>query len=639
MKSYIPLLLAIMLLSCSEQPKEAVEKTPVKKYSIETLLNNKSIYMASYSHDESKILVGNNSTGIYNANMIDLETGEISPLTESTEESVWASSLFPNDDRLIYTADNGGNELDHVFLRNEDGSIEDLTPFEGAKCYFGGWTKDKTGFFFGSNQRDNRYMDMYVMNIERFESEMIYENTEGYDFAGISDDMKFVALTKVVNSNDNDLFLMNRETEERIQINTNQSGNSPSGFSNDSKSMYYLTDDENEFSYLMKYDLETGEKEKVMEEPWDIAYSYFSENEKYQVVGINNDGRTQVKLFDVASGAQMEFPDLEGADVSSVSISKSENQMIISAGSSNSPTNLFHYSLETNELKQLTSTLNPEIDQDDLVAAEVARYKSFDDLDIPAIYYKPKDASVNNKVPALVWVHGGPGGQSRANYSPLIQYLVNHGYAVLAVNNRGSSGYGKTFFNMDNQNHGEADLRDCIEGKNYLASLPYIDTDKIGIIGGSYGGFMTMRAMTHTPDEFKVGVNLFGVTNWLRTMKNIPPWWESFREALYLEMGDPNTEDSVRLYEISPVFHGDQVTNPVMVLQGATDPRVLQVESDEMVEAIRANGVTVEYVLFDDEGHGFVKKENQIEGYSKILNFLDQYLKGESSGEDQPTES
>jgi len=225
-------------------------------------------------------------------------------------------------------------------------------------------------------------------------------------------------------------------------------------------------------------------------------------------------------------------------------------------------------------------------------------------------------------------VHGGPGGQTMTYYNPIIQYLANHGYAVLGVNNRGSSGYGKTFFKMDDRNHGDKDLKDCIWGKKWLQGLDYIDTAKIGIIGGSYGGFMTMAAMTSAPGEFKVGVNLFGVTNWLRTLKSIPPYWASFRDALYTEMGDPFTADSVRLYNISPLFHGQNVKNPVMVLQGANDPRVLQVESDEMVEAIKANGVPVEYVIFPDEGHGFVKKENEIKGYSQILTFLDKYLKG-----------
>ena len=182
---------------------------------------------------------------------------------------------------------------------------------------------------------------------------------------------------------------------------------------------------------------------------------------------------------------------------------------------------------------------------------------------------------------------------------------------------------------MDDQRHGEEDLKDCIAGKDWLAQQAYIDSTEIGILGGSYGGYMVMRAMTHTPDEFAVGVNIFGVTNWIRTLRSIPPWWESFKEALYQEMGDPNTADSVRLYNISPLFHADQVENPVMVLQGAQDPRVLQVESDEMVAGIKEKDIPVEYVLFADEGHGFVKKENQQEAYSKILAFLDTYLKKE----------
>ena len=266
-----------------------------------------------------------------------------------------------------------------------------------------------------------------------------------------------------------------------------------------------------------------------------------------------------------------------------------------------------------------------------MVKAEVIRYKSFDGLDIPAIYYTPHQASEANPVPALVWVHGGPGGQSRQNFSSFIQYLVNHGYAVLAVNNRGSSGYGKTFYQMDDLNHGDKDLKDCVEGKNWLAKQPEIDGEKIGIIGGSYGGYMTMAALTYTPEEFDVGVNLYGVTNWIRTLKSIPPWWESFKDALYKELGDPHSADSVRLKQISPLFHTDNVTKPLIVLQGSQDPRVLQAESDEIVAGVRKNGVPVEYVLFEDEGHGFVKKENQITAYSKILEFLDEYLKEEKS--------
>jgi dipeptidyl aminopeptidase/acylaminoacyl peptidase len=204
---------------------------------------------------------------------------------------------------------------------------------------------------------------------------------------------------------------------------------------------------------------------------------------------------------------------------------------------------------------------------------------------------------------------------------------VNHGYVVLAVNNRGSSGYGKTFYKMDDQKHGEADLDDCVEAKNYLIGLGYVDPERVGIIGGSYGGYMVLAALTFRPDVFAVGVDLFGISNWVRTLESIPPWWESFRNALYEEMGDPAT-DKERLHRISPLFHAENIQKPLMVLQGANDPRVLKQESDEIVEAVKKNGVPVEYVLFDDEGHGFRRKENRITGYEAILVFLDEHLKG-----------
>ena len=323
------------------------------------------------------------------------------------------------------------------------------------------------------------------------------------------------------------------------------------------------------------------------------------------------------------------MPEIADGNIVAASFSESENLLRLTVGTSRTPNNIYLYDLKSKELTKLTSTLNPEIDPEDLVSAEVVRYKSFDGLEIPAIYYKPLNATVNDKKPALVWVHGGPGGQSRVGYSALIQYLVNHGYAVLAVNNRGSSGYGASFFKMDDKNHGEKDLQDVIYGKKWLASQEYINKDQIGIIGGSYGGYMTMAAMTFTPDEFEVGVNIFGVTNWLRTLRSIPPYWESFKNALYQELGDPNTKDSIRLKKISPLFHADNVKNPIMVLQGANDPRVLQVESDEIVAAVKKNDVPVEYMVFEDEGHGFIKKENEIKGYKQILTFLDKYLRDE----------
>nr|NKQ94593.1 prolyl oligopeptidase family serine peptidase [Escherichia coli] len=176
-----------------------------------------------------------------------------------------------------------------------------------------------------------------------------------------------------------------------------------------------------------------------------------------------------------------------------------------------------------------------------------------------------------------------------------IQYLVNHGYAVLAINNRGSSGYGKTFYKLDNKQHGYGDLNDCIWAKKWLASQSYIDANAIGIYGGSYGGNMVLNALCLHPDEFKAGVDLFGVANWLRTLKSIPTYWESFRKALYEEMGDPYTKDSLLLKATSPLYNYQKIKKPLIVFQGANDVRVLKIESDEIVAGVEKNGVPVEY--------------------------------------------
>ena len=193
-----------------------------------------------------------------------------------------------------------------------------------------------------------------------------------------------------------------------------------------------------------------------------------------------------------------------------------------------------------------------------------------------------------------------------------------------ATRPRGSSGYGKTFFHMDDKKHGDVDLKDVVYNKKYFQTLDWVDADSIGVMGGSYGGYMTMAAMAFT-DEFKVGVNIFGVTNWVRTLKSIPAHWEAGRKGLYDELGDPALEEQ-RLHDISPVFFGHQVKSPVLVVQGANDPRVLQVESDDMVAAIREGGTYVDYLIFDDEGHGFTKRDNRIEASNKYLEFLDAYL-------------
>lgn len=601
----------------------------VKQYTIEQFMNTTSIAGSSLSHDEKTILFSSNKTGIFNAYTVPVTGGEATPLTDSKDNAVFAISFFPHDKRILYSSDKGGNEINHIYLRSEDGTVRDLTPVDTAKAQFYGWSFDDQSFFYGFNQRDKRFMDVYEMDIATFTPTLIYQNDKGLNFGGISRDKRYFAFSKSITTNNSDLYLYDRESKELKHLSPHQGDvqYAPSSFSPDSKSLYFLTDENGEFMFLKRYEIATGKAEKVEATNWDIQYGYFSRTGKYRVVGINNDAKTEIKIYDTATNKPIALPKLPNGEITSVNISRSEKLMTFYLNGSRSPNNLFVYDLASKKYTQLSNTMNPEIDQNDLVDAKVVRYKSFDGVEIPSIYYKPQHIKPGEKAPALVWVHGGPGGQSGVGYSALIQYLVNHGYVVIAVNNRGSSGYGKTFFKMDDLKHGEEDLADCVEAKKFLAATGYVDPNKIGIIGGSYGGYMVLAGLAFRPDEFAVGVDIFGVANWVRTLKSIPPWWEAFREALYKEMGNPATDEEY-LRRISPLYHPDKIKKPLIVLQGANDPRVLKVESDEIVEAVKKNGVPVEYVVFPDEGHGFVKKENQIKGYKAILDFVDKHLKG-----------
>jgi len=620
MKSFLKSITVFFLvISCTDTQN-------IQQYSIETLMSNNRSSGGYFSKDADKLIYSSDKSGIFNIYEVDLSTNEESQLTDSKEESFFVRGYSPNTGEVIYSADKGGNENSHIYLIREGNSI-DLTPGENTKASYVGWTNDELGMYIISNSRDPRFFDLYKIDIVTLKSEMVFKNDSGYNLNSISNNDRYLVLSLNLSRSEQKLFLYDVKSKQQVEISNQAANFSGQNFDKNDENYFYTTNYDSEFYYLMSYNLKNGERSTVYKTNWDVAFSYLSKNNSYRVIAVNEDAQNKLTIKNMSDQSDLNLIGFENMNINSVGFSADEKFLRVSAGSPNSPGDIYTYELSTNKLNKITSNLNSKVNPKDLVNAEVIRYESFDGLEIPAILYKPHSASKKNKVPALVWVHGGPGGQSRIGYRALIQYLVNHGYAILAVNNRGSSGYGKTFYSLDDLNHGEDDLQDCVWGKKWLQDQDYINPDKIGIIGGSYGGFMTMAAMTFEPEEFKVGVNIYGVTNWIRTLRSIPAYWESTRESLYKEMGNPYTEDSLRLYNISPLFHAKNIKNPVMVLQGANDPRVLQIESDEMVQEARDAGAYVEYVLFEDAGHGFIKKEQQIEGNEKILTFLENYLK------------
>lgn len=602
----------------------------VPQYDARTFYETINYFGASFSADEKQILITSDASGVFNVYTVPVAGGAPKQLTDSKTSAIMGIGYFPHDDRILYTQDEGGNELNHLYVRETDGKVRDLTPGKNLKATFGGWSGDLKSFYLLTNERDPKFFDCYRFDAASYERSLFYKNTAGFGQMDISRDGRHIALVKTRTNSDNDIYLWNatQPDKEPVKISPHEGDVefNIQTFSPDSQTLYFGSNQDSEFSRVWGYDLKTGERKVVFEDKWDVSAFGFSWKGRYREVSVNADGSTATTVLDTQTGKPVALPRFAGGNVTGVSISRSENLAALYVTGDTAPAELYLLNLENGEHRKLTSSLNPKVRQQDLVNSTVVRYPAPDQLPIPALLYRPHSASTEHKVPALVWVHGGPGGQCRVGYDPVIQFLVNHGYAVLAVNNRGSSGYGKKFFHMDDRKHGDIDLKDVVAARRYLASLDWVNGSQIGIIGGSYGGYMVCAALAFEPDVFKTGIDIFGVTNWLRTLESIPPWWASFRDSLYAEMGDPKV-DRERLHKISPLFHAKNIRKPLLVIQGANDPRVLQVESDEMVKAVKDNGVPVEYIIFPDEGHGFRKKENRIQATEAYLKFLDKYLK------------
>jgi len=611
------------------EPAAAQDLADIPRYTIEQFMDTERVMGASFSADGRRVAYSSNRSGVFNVYSQPVVGGQPEQLTFSSESPRFVQSFFPRDDRLIFSGDEGGNELDHVYLRQLDGEVVDLTPGEGLKASFAGFSADGQKFWIASNERDSSVFDLYEYDATTLQRELILENTVDAFLGAIAPDGSKVALNKVHLRSNSDILLWDRESGEitTLVADDGEVANAAATFSADSSALYYLTDRDSEFRYLVRRELDSGEESIVLQPDWDVMYAARSHGDKYLVAGVNEDSQTTLKILDAATHTELEMPSMPDGNITSVTFSADDNRMAFYVSGSRRPSDLFYVSLREGAPapKALTSTLNPEIDSAHLVDGEVIRFESYDGMEIPGILYRPHGAEADNPTAMLVRVHGGPGGQARIGYSALNQYLLNHGYALFDINNRGSSGYGKTFFAADDRCHGECDLGDVVAARHMLADLDWVDGERIGIIGGSYGGYMVAAALAFEPEVFDVGVNIFGVTNWLRTLKSIPAWWGPQRDALFAEMGDPE-EDEERLHRISPLFHADNITKPMIVLQGANDPRVLQVESDEIVQALRDNDVPVEYVLFDDEGHGFRNRDNEITGYRAIREFLDTHL-------------
>ncbi|RZJ93561.1 MAG: S9 family peptidase, partial [Brevundimonas sp.] len=473
--SALALMAAVRALAVAAEPPAAVQ-TAAPTYTAAQFFETTSYGMANsagraFSPDGRSILISSDATGVFNTYAQPVAGGAPVPLTTSTTSSASAVSFFPHDGRVLFSQDGGGDELTHIFARAEDGAITDVTPGENLKAEFVGWNRDGKTFYVITNGRDPAAFDLIAVDAATYEHRTVFENTGGFQPAALSPDGRWLVLDKALTSANNDLYIADLTQPGEPRLLTRHTGDvayTAYDFTPDSKALLIGTDEHGEFTQAYRHDLETGAVTPVIQADWDVQYVFYSPSGRYRVSALNADAKTELTLLDTTTNAAVPMTGLPEGDIGSIRFNDDETRLAFTVASDTSPSDIFTADLATGQTTRLTHALNPAIDEDVLVEATVVRYPGEGGVMVPAVLYKPRGASATNPAPAIVLVHGGPGGQTRRGYSAMIQHLVNHGYAVLGANNRGSSGYGKTFFHMDDKKHGEADLRDIVAGGEWL---------------------------------------------------------------------------------------------------------------------------------------------------------------------------
>jgi dipeptidyl aminopeptidase/acylaminoacyl peptidase len=540
--------------------------------------------------------------------------------------SIASAKWSPTGDWIEVSADRDGTEQFQMYLVKPDGSqIVSLTNNPKIRTEFGGWSNDGKQLYYASNARDDRYFDCYLMDVATKQERLVYKQDAILFTGALSHDGRWMAAGRSNSNVDTDLYLVDTTNGSGRHL-TPHKGDvkySPIGFSADDKTLYVASDLDKEFVNLAAIDLASGKLSFLKEEDHDVETATLSSDGRYLAYTVNRDGYQDLNVWDFTAKQPVSLPRMPNGIVTTGDFTNDGHTLSLVLNAPSRSADVWLLDLTVGHMQQVTRSSAAGIDARSFVEPSLVKYKSFDGREISAFLYLPKNAPKDHSLPTILSVHGGPEAQERPLFNPLYQYFVSRGYAVLAPNIRGSSGFGKSYLAMDNGPKRWDALKDLDATVDFIGMQPALNPGKVAIIGGSYGGFAVLAMMAHYPKRFAAGIDMFGVTDFKTFLANTAPFRRPLRAAEY---GDP-VKDSAYMDAISPALHADRITAPLMVIQGSNDPRVPESESAQIVKKVRAKGRPVEYLLFPDEGHGIAKLPNRIKAYEAAVAFLDKYLK------------
>ena len=553
------------------------------------------------------------------------------PVRVSNVQDRNISAFFWKDDTLLYVKDNGGDENYHIYSSTFNGAEEkDLTPYPDVTISVVSALQGvKDEILIMMNKEDATIFDVYKFNVKTGETTLVAKNP-GNILQWIADRNGNIRMAVATDGVEGVILYRETEKDEFTPFIEIEAGDEimPLGFSKDNQSIYATSNKGRDKVEVVKYDLD-GKETVIMSHPdVDVSGVLYSAQQDKVLYGIYVTDKMYYQFFD--QNFERLFKKIQhklGVTESELGINdynKDMTKFIVSISSDTLFGKYYYYDSTTDELTEL-ATLSPWLKSEELAEMQPISYKSRDGLTIHGYLTLPKNKKAEN-LPLIVNPHGGPWYRDTWGFNPEVQLLANRGYAVLQVNFRSSTGYGKKFLQAGNKQWGLKIQDDITDGVQWAIDQGIADPERIGIYGASFGGYATLAGITFTPDLYAAAVDYVGVSNIFTLLDTIPPYWETMRNMLYERVGHPE-KDKELLTAVSPVFHADQIKTPLFVAQGANDPRVNQAESDQIVEALRKRGVEVEYMLKENEGHGFANEENSIEFYNAMIKFFDKHLK------------
>ena len=551
-------------------------------------------------------------------------------ITDASKRSLYGY-FWINDNRIAYVQDKGGDENIHIYAVDIDGKNNiDLTPFENIQARITDDLEDDPNFMLVAlNKRNPQIHDVYRLNVNNGDMDMIAENPGNISGWGTDHDGKLRIATTSDGVNTSLLYRENEDDDFKSILTTNfKESVSPLFFTFDNKELYVSSNRGRDKSAIFKFDLETAKEGELIFEHDEVdVYGLMSSKKRKVITGVSyTTDKRQIHFFDkwrenLQSTLESQ---LKGVEVAISGLSKDETKAIVVTYSDRSRGTYYYYDIENDNLTKLAD-LSPWLNEDDMAFMKPIKYKSRDGLTIPGYLTLPLNYKKGEKLPVVINPHGGPWARDNWGFNPEIQFLANRGYAVLQMNFRGSVGYGREFWEISFKQWGKTMQDDITDGVNWLIEEGIADPARIAIYGASYGGYATLAGLTFTPDIYACGIDYVGVSNIFTLLETLPPYWELGRQMMYEMVGNPETEKEL-LEAASPLFHIDKIKAPLLVAQGANDPRVKQAESDQIVDALKAKGIDVPYILKEDEGHGFYNEENQFDFYQEMEKFLDKHL-------------